>query len=69
MLSDYLSSKLGRSGVRNLERSGVPRSVAMKLTGHLTEDSYRRYDIVNESDLANGVAKLQEFKSRKSNFR
>jgi integrase len=47
-----------RTAVRNLERAGVPRSVAMKLTGHKTESVYRRYAIVSEADLTQGVKKL-----------
>ncbi|MGH7332640.1 MAG: tyrosine-type recombinase/integrase [Candidatus Rokuibacteriota bacterium] len=49
---------LRRSAVRRLERAGVSRSTAMKLTGHKTESVYRRYAIVSEVDLAEGVAKL-----------
>ena len=47
-----------RTAVRNFERAGVPRSVAMKLTGHKTEAVYRRYAIVSEADLTEGLKKL-----------
>ncbi len=47
-----------RTAVRNLERAGVPRSVAMQLIGHKTESIYRRYAITKERDLREGVKKL-----------
>jgi integrase len=49
---------LRRAAVRQLERAGVPRSVAMKLTGHKTENVYRRYAFVSDANLSEGVAKL-----------
>jgi integrase len=48
-----------RTTVRNLERAGVSRSVAMQLTGHKTESVYRRYAIVSSGDLAEAARKLQ----------
>lgn len=49
---------LRRSAVRTLERAGIARSVAMKLTGHKTEAVYRRYAIVAERDLREAGSKL-----------
>jgi integrase len=53
-----------RTAVRNLERAGVPRSVAMKLTGHKTEAVYRRYAIVSEADLSDGLRRLATLHER-----
>jgi integrase len=49
---------LRRTAVRNLERAGVPRSVAMKLTAHKTESVYRRDAIADDRDLRVAVEKL-----------
>jgi integrase len=50
-----------RTAVRRLEQAGVPRSVAMKLTGHKTEAVYRRYAIVSEGDLRDAVTRLDGY--------
>jgi len=47
-----------RTAVRNLERAGVSRSVARKMTGHKTEAVYRRYAIASEGDLRDAAKKL-----------
>ncbi len=47
-----------RTAVTNMKRAGVPRSVAMKLTGHKTESVYRRYAIVDKAMLREGAEKL-----------
>jgi hypothetical protein len=41
-----------------MERCGLSRSVAMQLTGHKTESVYRQYAITSESDLREGVDRL-----------
>ena len=56
-----------RTAVRNLERASVPRSVAMKLTGHKTESVYRRYAIVSEADLSDGLRRLATLHDRDAN--
>lgn len=58
---------LRRSAVRNMERAGLSRSVAMQLTGHKTEAVYRRYAITSEADLREGVDRLNSRRSDSKN--
>jgi integrase len=41
---------LRRSAVRQFVRQGISTHVAMMLTGHKTDDVFRRYDIISEDD-------------------
>jgi hypothetical protein len=47
-----------------MEQAGVPRSVAMKISGHKTESIYRRYAIVAERDIADGLRKVAAFQRK-----
>ncbi len=54
---------LRRTAIRNLERAGVSRSVAMKITGHKTEAVHRRYAVAGQRSLEEGPEKLAAFKA------
>lgn len=50
-----------RTAVRNLDRAGVQRGVAMKLVGHKTESMYRRYNIVSRRDLDAAAVAYEQY--------
>jgi integrase len=58
---------LRRTAGRRLEDAGVPRSVAMRITGHKTESMYLRYaGVRNSDDLQDAARKVKVYRdSRK----
>jgi integrase len=60
-VSGRLFHDLRRTGVRNLIRAGVQRKVAMKISGHLTEHVFERYNIDTDDDLGEAVEKVAAY--------
>jgi hypothetical protein len=48
-----------RSAVRNLKRSRVQDSVAMRISGHLTRSVFDRYNMTDGADVEDAKEKLE----------
>jgi len=65
-IPELLFHDLRRSAVNNMEQAGVPRKVAMSITGHKTESVYRRYNIVRHRDVHAAGEQLQALMDREA---
>jgi integrase len=55
-----------RTAVRRMENAGLPRREAMQITGHRTEQVYKRYDIGAEAGATEAGRKLREYELAES---
>jgi integrase len=63
-LKQLLAYDLRRSAVRNLKRAGVDGQIAMKISGHKTENVFRRYKIVDVADVKGAMRKVERRNAR-----
>jgi hypothetical protein len=61
-----LAHDFRRSTVRNLVRAGIPETTAMAMTGHRTQEVFKRYAIVDEGMPKEAGAKLAAAPTLKS---
>lgn len=52
---------LRRTAIRNMERAGIPRTIARQVSGHLTENTYIRYAIGGEKDALEVGDRMAQF--------
>jgi hypothetical protein len=62
------SARVQETAIRNLERDGVPRSVAMAMVGQKTGEVYRRYAIVDQAMIREAAIKDEPRSEGSANY-
>lgn len=50
-----------RCAARNLRRAGISETVCMAITGHLSRSTFDRYNLTDETDLAQAMESVQKY--------
>ncbi len=57
---------LRRTAARDLNRSGTPQSVAMKITGHATNSMFTRYNITDADDIRAALRSMHTYRNARA---
>jgi hypothetical protein len=57
----YTPYDLKRTALRTIRRSGTPEERAMRISGHLTSSTFRRYNLTDVEDLRQDLARRDEY--------
>lgn len=59
----FVFHDLRHTFITDMRRAGVDRTVTMAITGHAITDMNQRYDVVEDSDKAGAIRKLEAYRA------